>query len=112
MLTINDITKSSAHRERTMDVPLLGDQIRVRLFTKSEIDAIRAESIVAGELNNDQFERLLFMRGLIEPAVDDALYAELKQGNAAVYYSMLNAIVEGNGLTALSQRDARRTFPA
>jgi len=112
MLDLDKMRKASAHKEREMELPLLGETVRVRLFKKHDIDAMRAEAMVAGEVNNDKFERLLFMRGLIEPAVDDATYEEIKNGNAAVYYSMLNAVMEGNGLTALAQRDARRTFPA
>lgn len=95
-----------------MDLPLLGEQVKVRLFKKADIDAMRAESMVAGQVDNARFERLLMLRGLIEPALDDAAYEELAAGNAAVYYSMLNVIMEGNGLTALAQSDARRTFPA
>lgn len=112
MLNIETMKSAASHKERTMEVPLLGEQVRVRLFRKGDIDAMRAESMVAGEVDNEKFEKLLVMRGLIEPAMDDATYDELKQGNAAVYYSLVNAVVEGNGLTALAQRDARRTFPA
>lgn len=110
MLTKEKMQELSRPKEREMPVPLLGETVRVKLFRKGDIDAMRAESMVAGEVSNDKFERLLMMRGLIQPAVDDAGYDELAGGNAAVYYSLLNAIMEGNGLTALAQRDARRTF--
>lgn len=112
MLTKEQMQKLSAPKERELPVPLLGESVRIKLFRKGDIDAMRAESLVAGEVDNLKFERLLFMRGLIEPAVDDAGYEELANGNAAVYYSLLNAVMEGNGLTALAQRDARRTFSA
>mgnify|MGYP001563311450 FL=1 len=112
MLDLEKMKKAAAHKEREMELPLLGETVRVRLFKKGDIDAMRAESMLAGQVDNDTFERLLCQRGLIEPAIDEATYADLKQGNAAVYYSLLSAVMEGNGLTALSQRDARRTFPA
>jgi hypothetical protein len=112
MLDLEKVKKASGHKERTLDVPLLGGQVRVRLFRKAEMDAMRAESMVAGEVNNEKLERLLAMRGFIEPALDDATYEELKNGNAAVYYALVNAVVEGNGLTELAKSDARRTFPA
>ena len=112
MLSREKMQALSAPKEREMPVPLLGESVRIKLFRKGDIDAMRAEAMVAGEVDNDRFERLLFMRGLVEPAVDDAGYDELAGGNAAVYYSILNAIMEGNGLTALAQRDARRTFSA
>jgi len=110
MLSREKMQALSAPKQREMPVPLLGETIRIKLFRKGDIDAMRIEALVAGEVDNTKFERLLFMRGLAEPAVDDAGYEELAQGNAAVYYSILNAIMEGNGLTALAQRDARRTF--
>lgn len=112
MLTKEKMQSLSAPKEREMPVPLLGESVRIKLFRKGDIDAMRAEAMIAGEVDNAKFERLLFMRGLIEPAVDDAGYEEIANGNAAVYYSILNAIMEGNGLTALAQRDARRTFSA
>lgn len=112
MLDLEKMKSAAAHNEREMPLPLLGETVRVRLFKKGDIDAMRAEAMVAGEIDNTKFERLLCQRGLIEPAIDDATYEELKHGNAAVYYSLLSAVMEGNGLTALAQRDARRTFPA
>jgi hypothetical protein len=102
----------SAPKEREMAVPLLDETVRIKLFRKGDIDAMRAESLAAGEVDNSKFERLLMMRGLIQPALDDADYEALAAGNAAVYYAILNAIMEGNGLTALAQHDARRTFSA
>ena len=112
MLSKERMQALSAPKEREMPVPLLGETVRIKLFRKGDIDAMRAEAMVAGEVDNNKFERLLFMRGLIDPAVDDAGYEEIAGGNAAVYYSLLNAVMEGNGLTALAQRDARRTFSA
>lgn len=112
MLTSDKMKALSSPKEREIAVPLLGESIRIKLFRKGDIDAMRAESMVAGEVDNGKFERLLLMRGLIEPAVTDTDYDELSGGNAAVYYSLLQAIMEGNGLTALGQRDARRTFSA
>lgn len=111
MLDLERVKRASSNHERTMEVPLLGDTVRIKLFRKGDIDAMRAESLVAGELNNAKFERLLVMRGLIEPAFDDAGYDDLARGNAAVYYSLLNAVMEGNGLTELAKSGARRTFP-
>ncbi|MCS6302378.1 MAG: hypothetical protein H8K07_01730 [Nitrospira sp.] len=112
MLTRDQLSEISKPRERLMHVPLLNESIKIKLFRKGDLDAMRAESLVAGEVDNSKLERLLVLRGLIEPALTDADYEELAQGNAAVYYAMVNAIMEGNGLTALAQRDARRTFPA
>lgn len=112
MLDREKVLNMTRSRDRRVDVPLLGEQINVRLFTKSEIDAMRAESMVNGKVDDDQFARLLFLRGCLDPAFTDADYEVLVQGNAAVYYSMLNAVVEGNGLSALAQSSARRTFSA
>ncbi len=110
MLSREKIQQLSKPKEREMLVPLLGETVKIKLFRKGDIDAMRAESMVAGEIDNGKFERLLLMRGLVEPALDAAGYDELAGGNAAVYYALLNAVMEGNGLTALAQRDARRTF--
>lgn len=112
MLTKDKMQSLSAPKEREMPVPLLGETIRIKLFRKGDIDAMRAEAMIAGEVDNGKFERLLVMRGLIEPAVDDVDYEALAGGNVAVYYALVQAIMEGNGLTALAQRDARRTFSA
>ncbi|BFU90166.1 MAG: hypothetical protein NTAFB01_13530 [Nitrospira sp.] len=112
MLTREQLSDKSKPRECTMHVPLLNESIRIKLFRKGDLDAMRAESLVAGEVDNGKLERLLVLRGLIDPALTDADYDELVAGNAAIYYAMVNAIMEGNGLTALAQRDARRTFPA
>jgi hypothetical protein len=112
MLSREKMQALSSPKERTIDVPLLGETVRIKLFRKGDIDAMRVEAMVAGEVENGKFERLLLMRGLIEPAVDDAGYDELAGGNAAVYYALLNAVMEGNGLTALAQSNTRRTFSA
>jgi len=112
MLTKEKLQALSMPKERVMPVPVLDESVKIKLFRKGDIDAMRAEAMVAGEVDNQKFERLLFMRGLIEPAVDDAGYEEMAAGNALLYYSILAVIMEGNGLTALAQRDARRTFSA
>lgn len=112
MLEREKVLTLTRARTRMVDVPLLGEQMEVRLFTKREIDEMRAESMVAGEVNNDKFSSLLFLRGCLNPSFTDADYDELVKGNAAVYYAMLNAVMEGNGLTALAQSSARRTFSA
>ena len=112
MIDLEKVKKSASLREREMDVPVLGGTARVRLFRKADLDGMRAESMVAGEIDNEKFERLLVMRGLIEPAIDDATYDELKNGNAAVYYALVKVVMEGNGMTELAARDARRTFPS
>jgi hypothetical protein len=66
----------------------------------------------AGEMDQERFEELLFVRGLIEPAMTEEQYRVLKGGNAAVYYALLAAVVQGNGLTELARSDARRSFRA
>lgn len=110
MLTRDAIKEKSTPREKEIAIPLLGDTIRIKLFRKGDLDAMRAESLVRGEVDNAKLERLILLRGLIEPALTDADYEELTSGNAAVYYALVNAIMEGNGLTELAQRDTRRTF--
>lgn len=112
MLELDKLTRAASHREREMDVPVLGETVMVRLFKKAEMDAMRLESTVAGEVENTAFERLLIMRGIASPALDDAAFLALKDGSAAIYYSLLNAVMEGNGLTQLAQSANRRTFPA
>lgn len=112
MLDREELLKLARTRSRMIDVPLLGQQMEVRLFTKRELDEIRAESMVAGEVNNDKFSSLMFLRGCLNPSFTDADYDDFVKGNAAVYYAMLNAVMEGNGLTALAQSSARRTFSA
>lgn len=112
MLDLKTVKAAVSHQERQMDIPLLGDAVRVRMFKKGEVDAMKAEAMIGGQLDNDKLERLLLQRGLIEPALDDATFDDVKNGPAAVYYSLLHAVMEGNGLTAFAQRDARRTFPA
>jgi hypothetical protein len=112
MLTFDQLKAAGAERERTLTVPELAETIRVKLFTKRELDQIRAEATVSGEVKPEKLERLVFMRGLLDPAVTEAQYQELLDGSAAIYLAITTAIMEENGLTALSQRDARRAFSA
>ncbi len=112
MLTFDQLKEASGRRERTVMIPQLNDTVRLKLFTKKQIDEMRAEAVVNGEVNNEKFEQLLFMRGLIEPAVTEEQYRELYEGTAGIYYTILMAIMEGNGLTAFAQREARRQFQA
>jgi len=112
MLDREKVLSLTKPRERVIDVPTLGEQIKIRLFTKQQLEALYAESTVAGEIKNEQVEKQMILRGCLDPAFTDADFEELRQGNAAVYYGLLNAVMEGNGLTALAQRAARRTFSA
>lgn len=112
MLSWETIQRLATRTECQVEVPLLGETVTVKLFTKAELDAMRLESMRAGETDQERFEELLFLRGLIEPAMTEEQYRVLKGGNAAVYYALLNAVVQGNGLTELAKSDARRTFRA
>lgn len=112
MITKEQVLQMSKPMEREIVVPLFGAPIKIRLFRHEQIEAMRAESMVAGELNNGKMARLLVLRGCLDPAFTDEEFAELERGNAAVYLSLVNAVVEGNGLSASLQIDARRTFSA
>ena len=111
MLTREQLIEMASPREVVMNVQGFPGPVKVRLFRKRELDEIRAEALVAGELNNEKFERLLVMRGVIEPAMDEELFTIINDGGAGCYYQLISAIMEGNGLTALAQRETRRMFP-
>lgn len=113
MLSLDKIKEMSQFKTCVIEVPLLDESVRVRLFKRDEIDAMRAEATVSGRVREPEFQKLLLMRGLIEPALTDAEYDALAGGNGAVYYALLNAVMEGAGLNALGKRDdTRRTFSA
>ena len=59
MLSRDRMKQLSTPKEREMPVPLLGESVRIKLFRKGDIDAMRAESLAAGEVDNAKFERLL-----------------------------------------------------
>lgn len=111
MLTLDQLLASAQTRERVVSVPGLGGEVRVQLLRQTEVRALLAEATVGGEVQQDRLERLLLQRGLVEPALDERAVEALTQGSAAVYYQLLMAVLEANGLTALTQREARRTFP-
>ena len=113
MITLDHIKEKSKFKTCVIHVPALEGDVKVRLFTREEIDGIRVDSTVNGKLKEELFQKQLLLRGLIEPALDEPAFDELAGGNGAVYYGLLNAVMEGAGLNALASRDqTRRTFSA
>jgi hypothetical protein len=110
MLTAEQIVERSKPKDKTVHIPILDGEVRIRLFRKGEVEEMRAEAMVKGEVDNSKMERLLIQRGLIEPGLNDAAFDELLTGASDVYYAILNEIMELNGMNEMARRATRRTF--
>lgn len=94
----------------TVEVELLdGMRVTIKRFTKREIDDIRQRAMKNGELDQDQFERELILAGLVAPALAAEELPQLEQ-SATAYYTVLGAILDENGLSAIANRAMRRSF--
>lgn len=110
MITRDQLLSLTGSRECTVAVPALGGEVVVKRFTQAELRALLAEATVGGELQTPRAERLLLQRGLVDPALDEAATDAIVQGAAAVYYGLLHAILEANGLTDFAVKEAKRSF--
>jgi hypothetical protein len=104
----------------TEPVPEWGGAVKVRGFTRDEIKTLRKACTVTTEmggktkeqLDDDKFERELFLAGLVEPKLTADHWTELQNRTAGGIETILKAITRESGLTKEEAAKLKAAFPS
>jgi len=112
LLSVEDILSVDDLPEQVIDVPEWGGQVRVKAFSKARELAIRNEAGGVDGLDNEKFEMLLFVYGVIDPVFTSEQVGLLKEKNGRVIDRVITRIMEMSGLTEEARQKAKSTFPS
>lgn len=110
ILTRQQVLEASDLEEATVEIPAWGGAIKVRGFTKAQQQSIRKQAMVDGKMDEDRFEVLMFIQGVVEPEFGPDDF-ELLRGKSAMSMDLVLAkILELSGLTPKALKESERTF--
>lgn len=107
-VTFDDIVTAMGGDQCEADIPGVGT-VLFRLLTMEESDRVRELSIVDGELDQKKFQEALLVTAMVAPALSAEQVDKLRE-RATVYYGLVNAIIEANGMGVSAQKAFRRSF--
>lgn len=93
ILSVNDKT------EDWVKIPEWKMQVKVKSITKADQVKLRKQSMVRGEVDPVQMERLIFIYGLAEPKIEAEHLDRLFDKQSGAVDRILNAILRVSGMT-------------
>lgn len=111
--TVDKIKAQNALKELPLEVPEWGCTVKLREFSKAAWRQLREDARNGdGTIDEDRVERLMLVRGVIDPAFTEEDVAELWEGSSEGVDRVLAGLFDLNGLTAEVMAQAARLFRA
>jgi hypothetical protein len=113
VLSVEDIITSDDRNTVDVEVPEWGGVVRVQSFTKAQQVAIRrsaSASLTGGDIDVDEFERQVFLAGLVDPEVTPDQYNLLMEKNAQAMDRIVKEILRINGMAEDTEKQVAATF--
>lgn len=111
--TVEKIKQQNALKERKVDVPEWGCAVVLREFSKAAWRQLREDAKGDdGHDDPDRAERLMVVRGIVEPQFSEEDVEELWEGSSDGVDRVLGEILDMNGLTEEVVAAAARLFRA
>lgn len=114
VLTVEDIITSDDRDLVDVEVPEWGGIVKVQPFTKRQQVEIRRAAQVSlggdGNIDVDEFERQVFLAGLVEPEVTPDQYNLLLEKNAQAMDRIVKEILRINGMAEDTEKQVAATF--
>ena len=111
ILSVEDILSAEDLPTETVPTPEWGGAVLIRGFTKAREFAIRQEAMTADGMDEERFEMLLFINGVIDPQFTVDQLEVLKEKSGAVIDRVLTRIMDISGLSKEAQERAKARFP-
>lgn len=111
ILSVEDILSAEDLPSETVPVPEWGGAVTIRGFSKAREFAIRQEAMGADGLDEERFEMLLFINGVVEPQFSVDQLEVLKEKSGSVIDRVLTRIMDISGLSKEAQERAKARFP-
>lgn len=111
ILSVEDILSAEDLTSETVPVPEWGGHVVIRGFSKAREFAIREEAMGPEGLDEQRFEMLLFINGVVEPQFTVDQLEVLKEKSGAVIDRVLARIMDISGLSKEAQERAKARFP-
>jgi len=122
ILSVEEILAAPDIEERIVECPEWGGSVRVRSFTKLQINRMSEQASVekrnrqtgqmVKEVDSDRLNDLMFREGVVDPTFSDEQMIQLRAKNAAPILRITKAILELSGLGSDSAAQAESAFPA
>lgn len=98
VLTLEQIVGADDRPTKTVEVPEWGGAVVIRALSKRQQQEVRAASRdTDGNLDANRWEDAMLVASLVEPEVDAAQLALLKEKSGAAVEAIVQAIVELQG---------------
>lgn len=97
--------------EKEVEVPEWGGTVLIRTLTKAQQVKLRKEAMVAGKLDEDRLEILIFVHGVVEPQFTPEDHDALKAKSASAMDRVLLEIYRGSGMSKEEVARIERAFP-
>ena len=113
VLTVEDILSADDLSLITVDVKEWGGAVKIRPFTKRQQQQIRLaaqKQSQEGELDVDEFERLVFLAGVVEPEFNENQYNLLMEKSAQALDSVIKRVLEINGMSPEADAETAASF--
>lgn len=112
-LTLQDILEAKDVIEEDLYIPEWNGTLRIRSFTKADQAAYRdaARDPQTGEVDTQEVELQMFIRGVVDPRFNEAHARELAKHGAGPIDRVVQRLVEISGFTKKAEKVAERTFP-
>lgn len=119
ILSVDQILNAPDLKEQEIEVPEWGGAVKIRAFTKGDMQRIRQEATLKhntptgkrGDIDQNHLEMLMFVRGVCEPQFEPSHILALKQKAAGPFQRVLKQILDISGLTEEAIEEAETTFP-
>lgn len=108
--TVEMILNTPDLKEEIVEVPEWGCSVLVQSFTKATQQELVSQATIAGELNNDRLEILIFIAGVKEPKFSLDQFELIRQKNAAPINRINETIMRLSGMTKEASDKAKESF--
>jgi hypothetical protein len=112
LLSAETILETDDTQEKYVYVEAWGGHVKIRTFSKRKQQALRNEAIIGEDIDNEKFEMLLFIHGVVEPEFTIDQIEELREKNANALDAVILEVTTLGGLTPRAVKEAEARFPA
>lgn len=110
-LTRDALLGAADLQEEDVDVPEWGGRIKVRGLSLGQYQDVQEKATVGGVLDGRRYTVMLVMAGIVEPALSDDDFEQLRGKALAPIDRIAGRIMILSGLAPGALEDAEATFP-
>lgn len=116
ILSVAEIMQVQDITEQEVPVPQWGGSVIVRSISHREMREIKKKIAAStgedGEVNEDDVEKYVLLKGMINPTISEEEYEHLLEKSTQAITTILTAILSTSKTSPEAVKQEERTFPA